>query len=129
MPVTDLVIRWQAAASCLGGLPVGTAGGGHARDPELTGGELLLLLDACRPGGAYRLTAVVPCFGYARQDRRTRPGQPVGVRVVVDAPAAVADRLVVVDPHTAALEAMCGIPEGMLTAVPVIAGALAEEDL
>ena len=89
--------------------------------------ELLLLLDACRRSGAHRLTAVVPYFGYARQDRRTRAGQPVGARVVVDALAADADRLVVIDPHTAALEAMCGIPVEMLTAVPVIAGTLAEE--
>ncbi|MER7099732.1 ribose-phosphate pyrophosphokinase [Streptomyces humidus] len=90
--------------------------------------ELLLLLDACHRGGADRLTAVVPYFGYARQDRRTRAGQPVGARVVTEAlEAAGADRLVVVDPHTAALEAMCGMPVEMLTAVPAIAAVLAEE--
>ncbi|MDW4909228.1 ribose-phosphate pyrophosphokinase [Streptomyces sp. ADMS] len=90
--------------------------------------ELLLLLDACRRGGAHRLTAVVPYFGYARQDRRVRVGQPVGARVVAEAlEAAGADRLVVVDPHTAALEAMCGMPVEMLTAVPTIAAALGEE--
>lgn len=88
--------------------------------------ELLLLLDACRRGGADRVTAVVPYFGYARQDRRARAGQAVGAKVVCEALAA-ADRLVVVDPHTAALEAMCEIPVEMLTAVPVIAGALADE--
>ncbi|MEU7166728.1 ribose-phosphate diphosphokinase [Streptomyces morookaense] len=90
--------------------------------------ELLLLLDACRRGGADRITAVVPYFGYARQDRRTRSGQPVGARVMAEALAAAgADRMLVVDPHTAALEAMCGIPVDMLTAVPVLAGALAQE--
>ncbi|WP_255922915.1 ribose-phosphate diphosphokinase [Streptomyces humicola] len=87
--------------------------------------ELLLLLDACRRSGADRLTAVVPYFGYARQDRRTQAGQAVGARVVADAlTAAGADRLVVVDPHTAALEAVCSIPVEMLTAVPLIAAAL-----
>jgi ribose-phosphate pyrophosphokinase len=88
--------------------------------------ELLLLLDACRRGGAARITAVVPYFGYARQDRRGRTGQALGARVVADAVAgAGADRLVVVDPHTAALEAMCRIPVEMLTAVPVLTEALA----
>jgi ribose-phosphate pyrophosphokinase len=87
--------------------------------------ELLLLLDACRRAGADRLTAVVPYFAYARQDRRGRAGEAVGARVVADALAAMgADRLVVVDPHTVALEAMCAMPVEMLTAVPVLAAAL-----
>ena len=90
--------------------------------------ELLLLLDACRRGGAGRITAVLPYFGYARQDRRSQAGEAVGARVVADALAASgAQRLVVVDPHTAALEAMCGIPVEMLTAVPALADALAPE--
>jgi ribose-phosphate pyrophosphokinase len=90
--------------------------------------ELLLLLDACRRGGARRITAVVPYFGYARQDRRSAPGEPVGARVVADALAASgAHRLIVIDPHTAALEAMCGIPVEMLTAVPALARALAPD--
>ena len=88
--------------------------------------ELLLLLDACRRAGAARLTAVVPYFAYARQDRRGRAGEAVGARVAADVVAAMdADRLVVVDPHTAALEAMCAMPVEMLTAVPVLAAALA----
>lgn len=89
--------------------------------------ELLLLLDACRRAGADRITAVVPYFGYARQDRRLREGQAVGARVCADALAASgADRLVVVDPHTAALEGMCQMPVEMLTAMPVLAAALAD---
>jgi ribose-phosphate pyrophosphokinase len=88
--------------------------------------ELFLLLDACRRGGAQRITAVLPYFGYARQDRRGRAGEAVGARVVADALAGSgAQRLIVVDPHTAALEAMCGIPVEMLTAVPALACALA----
>lgn len=88
--------------------------------------ELLLLLDACRRAGARRLTAVVPYLGYARQDRRGRAGEPVGARVVADVLAAAgADRLLAVDPHTAALEAMFAVPVEMLTAVPVLAAGLA----
>lgn len=88
--------------------------------------ELLLLLDACRRSRAARVTAVVPYFGYARQDRRTATGQSIGSAVVADAIAAAgADRLVVVDPHTAALEAQCRIPVEILTAVPALCGELA----
>jgi ribose-phosphate pyrophosphokinase len=87
--------------------------------------ELLLLVDACRRAGAERLTAVVPYLGYARQDRRTKVGDAVGVRVLADALAvAGANRLLVIDPHTAALEAVCSVPVEMLTAVPDLAAAL-----
>jgi ribose-phosphate pyrophosphokinase len=96
---------------------------GPAVDEHLV--ELMLLLDACRRAGADRVTAVVAYFGYARQDRRGRTGQAVGARVAADALAtAGADRLVVVDPHTAALEAMSDVPVEALTAVPALATTL-----
>ncbi|MEQ7128538.1 ribose-phosphate pyrophosphokinase [Actinopolymorpha sp. B11F2] len=98
--------------------PTGPPAGSHVV-------ELLLILDACRRAGADRITAVVPYFGYARQDRRSRGGQAVGARVVANAIASTkVDRLVVVDPHTPALEAMCAMPVEMLTAVPILAHAL-----
>jgi ribose-phosphate pyrophosphokinase len=88
--------------------------------------ELLLILDACRRAGAERVTAVVPYYGYARQDRRERAGQAIGARMVADAiSAAGAHRVLVVDPHTPALEAMFGIDTEPLTAVPVLVNALA----
>lgn len=84
--------------------------------------ELLLLLDACCRAGADRVTAVVPYFGYARQDRRGRAGEPIGARVVADMIAAAgADRLLVVDPYTSLLEAMFSVPVEMLAAVPTLA--------
>jgi len=87
--------------------------------------ELLLLLDACRRGGAARCTAVVPYLGYARQDRRSHDGQALGLRTVADViVAAGADRLVVVDPHSSAVEAVFSVPVATLTAVPVLAAAV-----
>ena len=87
---------------------------------------LLLLLDATRRAHAGRVTAVIPYFGYARQDRRSGPGQAIAARVVADAIAtAGAHRVVLVDPHTTALEAMFPVPVETLTAVPALAKALA----
>jgi ribose-phosphate pyrophosphokinase len=67
--------------------------------------ELLLLADAARRAGASQLTAVIPYFGYARQDRRASGREPVSVRVIADLLAVVGfDRVVGVDVHTGALE-------------------------
>lgn len=87
--------------------------------------ELLMLIDAAHRRGAGRITAVVPYFSYARQDRRGEMGEPVGARVVADLLGAVpVDRVLVVDPHSAALEAMFSVPVEYISAVPVLAAAL-----
>ncbi len=87
--------------------------------------ELLLLADACRRGGAARTTAVVPYFGYARQDRRTHPGEPLGGRLMAELlRAAIIDRVVAVDLHTAALESGFAMPLEHLSAVALLAAAL-----
>ena len=91
--------------------------------------ELALLLDACRRAGSERVTAVVPYFGYARQDRRNRPGQAIGARVAADILASAgADRIVVVDPHTPGFEATCSIPVEVLTATSVLVTALRDRE-
>jgi len=87
--------------------------------------ELILIADACRRSGASRITAVIPYFGYARHDRRTRPGEALGARVVGDLLATVGiDRALVVDPHTEALEALCSVPLEVVTAQPSLTQAL-----
>lgn len=89
--------------------------------------ELLLLIDACRRAGAGRITAVIPYLGYARQDRRDAAGQAIGAQVVARAIATSgADRVIVVDPHTPAIEMVFDVPVEMVTAVPVLAKALGE---
>jgi ribose-phosphate pyrophosphokinase len=87
--------------------------------------ELLLLADASWRAGARRLIAVVPYFGYARQDRRAEGREPVGARVVADLlQLGRFDRLVVVDPHSRPLEGFFSIPVESVTAVPTLATAV-----
>jgi ribose-phosphate pyrophosphokinase len=81
--------------------------------------ELLFTADACRRAGAARLTAIVPYFGYARQDRRASGREPVGARVVADLLETVGlERVVAVDLHSTALEGCFRCPLEHLTAVP-----------
>ena len=87
--------------------------------------ELLLLADACRRAGASRLTAVIPYFGYARQDRRT-DRRSLGARVAANVVATAGfDRLMLIDAHTPAIEGFFDIPIDHLTAVPLLARAAA----
>ena len=87
--------------------------------------ELLLLADACRRAGADRLTAVVPYFGYARQDRRIHR-RSLGARVAADIIGTGRfDRVMIVDAHTPAIEGFFEAPLDHLTAVPILARALA----
>jgi ribose-phosphate pyrophosphokinase len=87
--------------------------------------ELLLLADACRRAGAGRLTAVIPYFGYARQDRRSGR-RSLGGRVAAGVLGVAAfDRIMLIDAHTPAIEGFFGMPLDHLTAVPVLARAIA----
>jgi ribose-phosphate pyrophosphokinase len=87
--------------------------------------ELLLLIDACRRESAGRITAVIPYLGYARQDRRTASGQSVAAQVSARAiTSSGADRVIVVDAHTPAVETLFEVPVQLLTAVPTLASAL-----
>ena len=73
--------------------------------------ELLLILDACRRGGASRMTAVLPYLGYGRHDRRTRSGEAIGAWVVGDLLRTCgADRVVLLDPHSASTEGLFAVP-------------------
>jgi ribose-phosphate pyrophosphokinase len=87
--------------------------------------ELLFLADACRRAGAAHLTAVIPYFGYARQDRRASGREPVSARLVAELlQASGLQRVVAVDLHTPALEGFFRIPVEQLSAVPLLAAAV-----
>jgi ribose-phosphate pyrophosphokinase len=87
--------------------------------------ELFLLADACRRAGAAHLTAVIPYFGYARQDRRAHGREPVSMRLLADLIAASAiHRVVVVDFHSRAVESAFAIPVEHVSAIPILAEAV-----
>ncbi len=87
--------------------------------------ELLLLADACRRAGAPRLTAVIPYFGYARQDRRASGREPVAARLVADLlRASGLERVVAVDLHTTTLEGVFSLALEHLSAVPLLVEAV-----
>jgi ribose-phosphate pyrophosphokinase len=87
--------------------------------------ELFLLADACRRAGATQLTAVIPYFGYARQDRRAHGREPVSTRLVADLIAASAiNRVVVVDFHSRAVESAFAIPVEHVSAISLLADAV-----
>jgi ribose-phosphate pyrophosphokinase len=84
--------------------------------------ELLLLNDACRRAGAREVIAVIPYFGYARQDRRAAGRDPIGARVVADVLASGRlDRIVVLDLHSRATEGFFSMPAEHLSAVSLLA--------
>jgi ribose-phosphate pyrophosphokinase len=84
--------------------------------------ELLLLADACRRAGARRLVALIPYFGYARQDRRAVGRDPIAARVAADMiTAGRIDGVVLMDLHSRAAEGFFGVPAEHLTGVALLA--------
>jgi len=87
--------------------------------------ELLLLADACRRAGAIHLTAVIPYFGYARQDRRAHGREPLSARLLADLLVSSGiQRLVAVDLHSQGVESAFAIPVEHVSAVPLLAEAV-----
>src|ERR1700676_4125486 len=83
--------------------------------------ELLLMIDALKRASARRITAVIPYFGYARQDRKDKPRVPISSKLVADLlTTAGADRAVVVDLHAPQLQGFFNIPVDHLFASPVL---------
>lgn len=83
--------------------------------------ELLLMIDALKRASARRITAVIPYFGYARQDRKDKPRVPISSKLVADLlTTAGADRALVVDLHAPQLQGFFNIPVDHLFASPVL---------
>jgi ribose-phosphate pyrophosphokinase len=84
--------------------------------------ELLIMIDAFRRSSARRITAVVPYFGYARQDRRASGRTPISAKLVANLiTRAGADRVLTLDLHAGQIQGFFDIPTDNLFAVPVLA--------
>jgi ribose-phosphate pyrophosphokinase len=83
--------------------------------------ELLILIDALRRASARRITAVVPYFGYARQDRKPGPRTPISAKLVANMiDRAGADRVATLDLHAGQIQGFFDIPTDNLFAAPVM---------
>src|SRR5688500_16348707 len=92
--------------------------------------ELLIMLDAFKRSSARRITAVIPYYGYARQDRKDKPRVPITSKLAADLiTAAGADRVLTLDLHAAQIQGFFNIPVDHLFAAPVIVGHLKKLEL
>ena len=83
--------------------------------------ELLIIIDALRRASARRITAVIPYFGYARQDRKVGPRTPISAKLVANLiTEAGANRVLTVDLHAGQIQGFFDIPTDNLYAAPVM---------
>jgi ribose-phosphate pyrophosphokinase len=93
----------------------------HPVDQHLM--ELLLMIDALKRASARRITAVVPYYGYSRQDRKDKPRAPISAKLVADLlTTAGANRALLIDPHAPQIQGFFNIPVDHLFASPVLVG-------
>jgi ribose-phosphate pyrophosphokinase len=89
--------------------------------------ELLIMVDAARRASAHRITAVLPFFGYARQDRKDRPRVPITAKLVANLlVAAGVHRVLTIDLHAGQIQGFFDIPVDHLYAAPVLVNGLRE---
>lgn len=84
--------------------------------------ELLIMIDAMKRASAARITAVIPYFGYARQDRKAKARDPISAKLVADLiTSAGADRVLTMDLHAAQIQGFFNIPVDHLIGQPILA--------
>ncbi len=92
--------------------------------------ELLIMIDALKRASARRITAVLPYYGYGRQDRKVQPRVPITAKLVADLlTAAGVDRVLALDLHAGQIQGFFNIPADHLFAAPVIIDYLGKKDL
>src|SRR6204780_1881920 len=104
-----------------------TPWGGSVNDSIM---ELLLMIDALRRASAARITAVIPYYGYAKQDKKTKGREPISAKVVANLLKVTgARRIVTMDLHAAQIQGFFDIPVDNLMAMPVLCNYLKKEGL
>jgi ribose-phosphate pyrophosphokinase len=89
--------------------------------------ELLIMADALRRASARRITAVIPYYGYARQDRKVRPRMPITAKLVADLIGSAGyDRILCVDLHAGQIQGFFNLPVDNLYATPILLKAIRE---
>ena len=89
--------------------------------------ELLIMIDAMKRASAARITAVMPYFGYARQDRKAKPRDPISAKLVADLiTTAGADRVLTMDLHANQIQGFFNIPVDHLVGAPLLANHMKE---
>lgn len=91
--------------------------------------ELLIMADACKRASAHSITAVVPYYAYARQDRKTRGREPISAKLVANLMVAAGmNRVLTVDLHAGQIQGFFDIPVDHLAAAPIFADYFNEHD-
>ena len=84
--------------------------------------ELLIMVDALRRASARRISAVVPYYAYARQDKKTEPREPISAKLIADLLiVAGVDRVLTMDLHAGQIQGFFNVPVDHLTALPILA--------
>jgi ribose-phosphate pyrophosphokinase len=87
--------------------------------------ELLIMIDAMKRASAARITAVIPYFGYARQDRKTKARDPISAKLLADLlTTAGTDRILTIDLHASQIQGFFNIPVDNLIGAPLLASFL-----
>lgn len=92
--------------------------------------EVLICIDACKRASANSITCVMPYFGYARQDRKAKPRQPITAKLVSDLlEVAGADRIMTMELHASQIQGFFDIPVDDITAIGIIGHYFKEKNL
>ena len=93
----------------------------HGMTPNDSLAELLMMIDAAQGASAHRIIAVMPWYGYARQDKKSEPREPISARVVAKCLEAVGvDRVLTMDLHSGQIQGFFEVPVDHMTAMPML---------
>jgi ribose-phosphate pyrophosphokinase len=102
----------------------------HGMTPNDALMELLMMIDAAQGASAHRIIAVMPWYGYARQDKKSAPREPISARVVAKCLEGVAvDRVLTMDLHAGQVQGFFEVPVDHMTAMPMLTQWFIDQDL